>query len=471
MPDAPDPVPIPASTATADPVSQQRLFRAALILGAGTSLALLAAIGTQWLILGSIESGWWYHYIQPFSVHALTVGTLAGVAAASLVRLPAGRSGWPEWGVVLTCLIVAFALQMFVRSLTPFSFDSIFTSDGANSFYSVTQRYEPETVLGGFNRVRRGSALHAQSNMPGKVMLIYAAQLVSARTDVLPWLLVAISNLGGVLMYVFVRLFSGDRTIALYAMVLYLFVPAKLVFFPLMNTVTPVVLLASLSVLMWWLRTGHTASAVLLGVLLYAIAFFEPLPLVAGLVFAALSGHAIARGQISLQRFVLQASAMVLAFVATAETIRLVFGFDLVSAFKGIGAHAMEFNLSEGRRYAVWVRLNLLEFAFGAGMVQCALFVAALAASVKTIKLAGVADAEPLAVLTLSLLAVLIVTDLLGINRGEVVRLWIFLACLFQIPAAYVCARLQGPAAIGIAVFTSVVQAALATYMIGFIIP
>lgn len=64
-----------------------------------------------------------------------------------------------------------------------------------------------------------------------------------------------------------------------------------------------------------------------------------------------------------------------------------------------------------------------------------------------------------------------LVTDLIGLNRGEVIRLWIFLACFFQIPAAYVCARLNRRAAMVLVVGTTVLQVALGTSMIGFIIP
>jgi hypothetical protein len=66
---------------------------------------------------------------------------------------------------------------------------------------------------------------------------------------------------------------------------------------------------------------------------------------------------------------------------------------------------------------------------------------------------------------------VLLATDLIGINRGEVVRLWIFLACFFQIPAAYVCARLGNRAAMVPVLATTVLQSALGTSMIGFVVP
>jgi hypothetical protein len=70
---------------------------------------------------------------------------------------------------------------------------------------------------------------------------------------------------------------------------------------------------------------------------------------------------------------------------------------------------------------------------------------------------------------TLSLALILVITNALGVNRGEVVRLWIFLACFFQIPAAYVCARLGSPALIAVVAMT-LLHTALAIAMIGFVV-
>jgi hypothetical protein len=61
--------------------------------------------------------------------------------------------------------------------------------------------------------------------------------------------------------------------------------------------------------------------------------------------------------------------------------------------------------------------------------------------------------------------------DLIGVNRGEVIRLWIFLGCLFQIPAAYVCARLDSRAAAVLVLGTTLLQDALGSSMVGFIVP
>ena len=62
-----------------------------------------------------------------------------------------------------------------------------------------------------------------------------------------------------------------------------------------------------------------------------------------------------------------------------------------------------------------------------------------------------------------SVLAMVGVADAIGVNRGEVIRLWIFLACLAQIPAAYVCRRLGSAFAFGLVIMATLVQAALGT--------
>jgi hypothetical protein len=67
--------------------------------------------------------------------------------------------------------------------------------------------------------------------------------------------------------------------------------------------------------------------------------------------------------------------------------------------------------------------------------------------------------------------AVLLATDLIGINRGEVIRLWIFLACFFQIPTAYVCARFDTRVGLMMVIAVTLLQSALGTAMIAFIRP
>jgi hypothetical protein len=450
-------------------------LRAALWVAAAASVALSLALATQSLVVGSVSGKAVYGYVQGFTAQVLIVGLLASAAAASLIRLAPPAPGRNEWLLLAAWLLVALGLQAFIRSLTLFSMESIFVSDGANSFYSVAAQHDPVWILDNFSRLRREAPLHAQSSMPGKILLIQALQLVSARTDVLPWLIVVVSNLGGLLMYTFVRDLSADRTTALYAMVLYLFVPGKLVFLPLMNTVTPVIVLACAVLLMRWLRTGSAWLAAALGIACYALAFFEPLPLVMGLLFAALALHAVWCGGLTAHRAVLHAALAALALMATSELVRLVFGFEIVRTFRQLGAHAVQFNTVEGRPYAIWVLANLQQLAIASGICQAALFAAVLGGVVSVMvrnpSAARTQLSDPMIVLCLGLFGVVLVTDLLGINRGEVVRLWIFLACCIQIPAAFVCARLPQPSGIAVVLVTSILLASIGTRMLGFIVP
>ena len=453
----------------------RRTLPIAIAAGVLLSLATAVAIAKQWLLLGSLEGRWvyGYEYGAAPAVRLLFVVLLVSAVSVALLQItrphPARRAR--DWLLVLMWIGAGLALQAAVRSLTPFTLESLFVSDTANSFYGFSQQYEAGDLLNRFNRVSSQAPWHARGNMPGKVMLVYALRQVTERTDILPWLVVLVSNLGALLVYLFVRDLFDDRKLALYSAVLYLFLPAKLLFFPLMNTVTPVIVLASACILLRWLATGRTLWALLLGASLYALVFFEPLPLVIGLLFAALSLRAIALGQIAWNRYLAQAIVVVIAFAAIAEAVHSVTNFDLFAALGRISAHAAEFNATEARPYDVWIVTNLEEFLFGLGACQAVAFGGAL-----LIALRGNATwrrffVDPMATICLGLLAVLIAVDLIGINRGEVSRLWIFLACFFQIPAGYVCSQLNGRGAIGLVVTTSVLQVAVATAMIRFVVP
>jgi hypothetical protein len=278
--------------------------------------------------------------------------------------------------------------------------------------------------------------------MPGKLMLVYAMELVTRNPALLALLIVLLSSLGGFLLYALVRALIGDATVALYAAILYWFYPARLFFLPIMNSVTPVPVLACACLLIWWLRSSRTLAAAILGLALYGLVFFEPLPLVIGLLFSALVLRSIATGETEPGRWTLQACVLVATFIATSEAVHVLTGFELVHAFQQTAAHATAFNGEAGRPYGFWLRGNLVEFLFGLGYCQ-----ALLCAGVVVTALSGEQPlrtrlVHPAATLSLGLLATLLAVELIGVNRGEVLRLWIFLGCFFQIPAAWACVRM-----------------------------
>jgi len=399
----------------------------------------------------------------------LTGGAVAAVSCALL--LSDRITGRDTWRAVFVWVLLAVALQAILRSLTPYTFEKIFVSDGANSFFSVTQRYYAYTTLVDFDRVRQYWPLHAQSNMPGKLLVIYALRQISTRPDVLAWLVVVVSNLGALLMYAFVRDLFGDRRVAVYSSILYLFVPAKLFFFPLMNSITPVAVLVCAYLGLRWMSNWSWVCAALLGTAVYGLLLYEPLSLAIGALLAALMARSLWRGNFALSKVLAQAITIGAAFLTTHAAMYLWFGFDIFRVFKQLAGDAMNFNVNAQRPYSIWVWENLREFLFGSGVAQVALFPAALMAGLWRAGSWKERLTAPITVVSAGVLTVLLAIDLIGVNRGEVIRLWIFLACFFQIPAAYVCARLESRAALALVLALTILQCAFGTSMIGFIVP
>src|SRR5439155_8814339 len=109
-----------------------------------------------------------------------------------------------EWKVVAVWTLAAFAFQACIRSLSPFDLGNVVLSDDANSFYSVTLRYSPRELLGSFHGIAASLPIHAKANMPGKVLLYYLLQTVIKSPESLGYLVMLLSNVGGVLVYVIV---------------------------------------------------------------------------------------------------------------------------------------------------------------------------------------------------------------------------------------------------------------------------
>jgi hypothetical protein len=99
------------------------------------SLFACYAIATQSLILGSTEGGWAYGYLAIFSPRTLMVAAAATAISAGLLfgaRAGAARRDWP---LGLAWIALGLGLQALIRSVTPFSVERMFISDGANAFY------------------------------------------------------------------------------------------------------------------------------------------------------------------------------------------------------------------------------------------------------------------------------------------------------------------------------------------------
>jgi hypothetical protein len=79
--------------------------------------------------------------------------------------------------------------------------------------------------------------------------------------------------------------------------------------------------------------------------------------------------------------------------------------------------------------------------------------------------------ARPITSVSVGLLAVLSAVDLIGLNRGEVTRLWIFLGCFYQIPAAWACSMSSSRLAIALVAGVTALHAAIGVTLIRFVAP
>ena len=222
------------------------------------SLAVTAGMTAHAITLGSVAGGWVYPYRQWADLTIVAVWLIYSAGAAATLMIPWRVAEHRPWWTIVSWIVVATALQWILRTMAPYPLDAQFVSDNANSFHSVAEDYDAADLLKRHGRVRLDAPLHVQSNMPGKLLLTEGLQQATARADVLPWLVIGISNLGALLMFGFVRDLLDSRRVALYAALLYLFLPARTFFMPLMNTVTPLVVITCAWLLLGWLRTGRS---------------------------------------------------------------------------------------------------------------------------------------------------------------------------------------------------------------------
>jgi hypothetical protein len=231
-----------------------------------------------------------------------------------------------------------------------------------------------------------------------------------------------------------------------------------------------VIVLASACLLLNWLRTGRAIYAALLGVAVYVMTLFDPGSLAVGLLFAALMVRELGRGDLAPRVMAFHLAIGAAMFAGTYIGMDVWFGFSLAGALRSVAVDAAQFNLTPPvRPYDIWVRQNLIDFFFGIGLCQLVALPAAVVDGLAT-KTRGRLS-HPAVVIGLSLVAMLLSVDLIGVNRGEVMRLWIVLGCLFQIPAAYICARLNSQLATVTVLATTFLQIALGSSMVGFIVP
>ena len=432
--------------------------------------AALEAIFT--VLFGSKAGNFGYPFADYPSLATAVVGLIVLAVVLAAVRFSIHRLRTHEVLVVALWIVIAFAAQLALATLAYAPLDAVVESESANGFYAMAQKYSAGDLLARFHQLVSTFPLHARANLPGKTLLYEALGLVTDSTLVLAYLVILLSNLGGVLAYVIAREWFDDSLTALYALVLYLFLPARMYFVPLMNTLSPVLLF-----LVFWfvtrsLRSRRASDLVLAGVSLYALAIFDPLPLVALPIVAAVALQKVFEGQLGWASGLSMAAWILASFGAVHLAVRMALGFDLIEALRFAAGDAAAFNARALRPYSVWVVHNLKDFFLNVGVAQ-SLTLAAFAAFAVHGWIGSWRQFafRTEALLTLAFFAVLVGLDLSGVNRGETVRLWIFLGAVMQILVARALAIWNDRRLFVPVISLSIVQTAICMKSVAWIIP
>jgi hypothetical protein len=165
---------------------------------------------------------------------------------------------------------------------------------------------------------------------------------------------------------------------------------------------------------------------------------------VAPLVVALMVRHAIIES-LPIRHLVRLAVGTTAAFAGAYVGMRAAFGFDLFGALRHVATDAREFNERYRPTWAEWPAVNLREFAINTGLALSLLVLAVLVDMVVSLltRRAALRRAllDPIWLLTGAFVLTTVVLALAAVNRGEVSRLWLFLAAIMALLGGAICAE------------------------------
>jgi hypothetical protein len=429
---------------------------------AASTLAVVALVGTRALVFGSVEGRWTYPYVAPWRLTTLLATVAFAVAAAAAVAVALRLVDGNPPAAVASAVVGVTGIQFALWRLYPWSLDAIVRSDNANSYFTAAGLHGPLDLLRRYDVLAPTLPFHAVGNMPGKILLYQALRALTSSPGAMAAAVFLLGNLVGALIYLVAREILDDRAAAVAAMAVYLLAPGRLVFAPILNGVS--VLPVALALLAWlrWLRGGGFWTAASTGAAVLATLLFDPLPLALGLVFLA-APLALPGDRATLLRRAATGSAIALAALVACHLLLVAaLSFDTVRQLRFVLSEAAGFNATRARPYGVWLAVNPLEFLVSLG--------AATVAACAWGAWRRPAPRDPATWTLVAGLATLLVLDLLGRNRGEVSRLWIFLAVPFALSAGAFLSR-GGRAPVLFAAAALALQGATMLLTVGFVMP
>ncbi len=442
----------------------------ALLLAANA--LLVAFLGAQAIEMGSTAGMWVYPPLGYPTLRVFGVAALAIVGVVPLFLFCDRLSPRRPLLALTLALVAGLAVQAGLRTLYPYPLAELVRSDTTNAFYSVAKNHGFLTLLRDYEGLAPSLPQHARANMPGKALLFWVLLRVLGDSPALIGrILLVLTSLNAWLVYAIVNEYFDDRRSAFRGFLLALLIPASMFFASTPNTLSPVPILLALLFFVRSRRRQRWLMLVLSGAMLYATVLFDPSTLPLGLLFVAVLTEELGRGQRRLRVTLVGAAVPLLAFAAIDVVLLHGLGFNLLSAFSFVWRDAHQFNISTQRPYGLWLLANLKEFVINAGFSQSLLWLAALLGLLLGCRDGPVADEareHRARIMLLTFTATLLVVNLLGINRGEVTRLWIYLAVVLQLVVGERLGR-AGRLLLGVVLSAVLLQSALGLATTAFV--
>lgn len=467
----PEIAPVSMTTVAATNREQPASSTQARQWGPRVGVALVVILAVAWMIAiatHGVEAGSTAGRVHfPWVKSVRWWGLLTTFLGAALLIL-AGRIALQvrPWLGVLVVYALALPSQLLLRAAVKPSLGAIVRSDRANSFYSPTLRYSASEFFGRFAHIAPSLPLHARTNMPGKEGLYYLLELLTHAPTGLAIAIILVANLGAVGAYLAIVEMSHQHEAGIRGMQLWVLTPGLIALIPILNIVSGVPVVFIVWQVARFLNRPRWSIGIGVGVLVFISLVFEPLPLTAGLVCLGMLVHGVLSHRI---RFGAMLGISLVTAASTAVSMvlwRVVTGDWVPSDLRYVFGDASAFNTRARRPYSLWVGANLKDFVWCAGVTAIVLALCGLVAAARR--------RVPALVGWLSggILATLLAIDLIGIDRGETQRLWIFLASLLALPAGwYLGARSTSRRSSDLCVLMAALQAGLQVMVVLWVGP
>ena len=420
-----------------------------------------------------VWSGQWLLPLAPTQVLSLVLlaAVTTAVLAWTVTRTPRRRSAWPA---VLLMVVMAGVLQVAAVRVRPTGLPFVAASVGsdiATEYFTAAEGIsDPGEYVRTYTERMRGRH-HVGTHPPGVVLLYWAAQrlyasplfprdafetalegLIGGRlADVAAALAdnkaldvrITAANIGAA--YFCAALFGVcsalvvvplyalgavllDRQAGLLAAALWVPVPSAVLNFQGPDTLLALLVVVALLLVAMAARCRSplwaAGGGVVLGAALLVSFGMLAAALMAGLFLVLCVSRAAGAKRLPANRALLCLLGLAVAIGVVLAIAQFGLGADLPVIYRQAMAAHHRFTLAQ-RPYEVWVGRNLLEFAVFLGLPLLVTALAGLGADLRA--LAQRRDVSPVAALTLSGTAVLLLLDATGSVRGEVGRIWLFL--------------------------------------------